>query len=172
MAEAVTRNITKTNLPADLPTDWSLNQTISPGGTEVGLTKQHGYNYLMEQVNKSQQAINTMSAQGAELSQDVTELEKFKDARTVDANYQFTLTVANWVAATTFAFKQEIADVRILSNVTKQIITINPNGVTNLKRWMDAGVVAEQAAGKLVFYCSRKPTQDIIGYYIIEGSGL
>ena len=43
-------------LPADLPENWTYGQTIGPAGTDVGLTKQHGYNYLMEQVNASQQA--------------------------------------------------------------------------------------------------------------------
>ena len=51
------------DLPADLPTNWTQGQIISPNGTEVGLTEQHGYNYLMEQVNAAQTAIN--AAQGA-----------------------------------------------------------------------------------------------------------
>lgn len=45
-----------TPLPADLPTDWVYGQTIGPQGTDVGLTQQHGYNYLMQQVNAAQQA--------------------------------------------------------------------------------------------------------------------
>lgn len=38
-------------LVADLPENWTQGQIISPNGTEVGLTQQHGYNYLMAQVN-------------------------------------------------------------------------------------------------------------------------
>lgn len=38
-------------LPADLPENWALDQIVAPDGTSVGLTQQHGYNYLMEQVN-------------------------------------------------------------------------------------------------------------------------
>lgn len=45
-----------TPLPADLPTDWVYGQTIGPQGTDVGLSPQHGYNYLMQQVNAAQQA--------------------------------------------------------------------------------------------------------------------
>ena len=45
-------------LPADLPENWTQGQTISPNGTEVGLTEQHGYNYLNKQVNAAQRAIN------------------------------------------------------------------------------------------------------------------
>lgn len=44
-------------MPADLPTNWTTGQIISPSGTDVGLTAQHGYNYLMQQVNASQTAI-------------------------------------------------------------------------------------------------------------------
>lgn len=49
-----------TPLPADLPENWSLGQIVSPAGTDVGLTQQHGYNYLMEQVNAAQDAANTI----------------------------------------------------------------------------------------------------------------
>ena len=35
-------------LPADLPEDWTTGQTVAPSGAEVGLSQQHGYNYLME----------------------------------------------------------------------------------------------------------------------------
>lgn len=45
-----------TPLPADLPTNWVYGQTIGPQGTDAGLTQQHGYNYLMQQVNAAQQA--------------------------------------------------------------------------------------------------------------------
>lgn len=45
-----------TPLPADLPTNWTYGQTIGAFGTDVGLTEQHGYNYLMKQVNAAQQA--------------------------------------------------------------------------------------------------------------------
>lgn len=45
-----------TPLPADLPTNWTYGQTIGASGTDVGLTAQHGYNYLMQQVNAAQQA--------------------------------------------------------------------------------------------------------------------
>lgn len=45
-----------TPLPADLPANWTYGQTIGASGTDVGLTPQHGYNYLMQQVNAAQQA--------------------------------------------------------------------------------------------------------------------
>ena len=44
------------SLPADLPEDWVENQIVAPEGQSVGLSQQHGYNYLMEQVNAAQEA--------------------------------------------------------------------------------------------------------------------
>lgn len=49
-------------LPQDLPQNWTYGQTIGPQGTDVGLTKQHGYNYLMQQVNAAQQAAQELGA--------------------------------------------------------------------------------------------------------------
>jgi len=49
-------------LPADLPEDWTSGQIVAPAGADVGLSKQHGYNYLMEQVNAVQRAANAINA--------------------------------------------------------------------------------------------------------------
>lgn len=51
-------NILAAPLPADLPTDWTPGQTVAPNGADAGLSQQHGYNYLMEQVNAAQSACN------------------------------------------------------------------------------------------------------------------
>lgn len=59
-------NIITPVLPHDLPENWNDTQYVSPGGTEVGLTEKHGYNYLMKQVNNSQKAINELDAEMAE----------------------------------------------------------------------------------------------------------
>lgn len=48
-------------LPADLPEDWTPGQIVSPEGTDVGLTKQHGYNYLNKAVNDAQREINRLA---------------------------------------------------------------------------------------------------------------
>ena len=48
-------------LPANLPENWATGQTVAPTGAEVGLGENYGYNYLMEQVNAAQQAVNTMN---------------------------------------------------------------------------------------------------------------
>lgn len=52
-------------LPADLPTGWEANDIVAPNGADVGLSEQHGYNYLMEQVNNAQTAIS-QTAQAVE----------------------------------------------------------------------------------------------------------
>ena len=54
-------NPIKTPLPADLPEDWNIAQTVAPDGTKVGLTEQHGYNYLMKMVNQAQGGVNTLN---------------------------------------------------------------------------------------------------------------
>lgn len=48
-------------LPADLPEDWTSGQIVAPSGADVGLSQQHGYNYLMAQVNAVQQAVNAIN---------------------------------------------------------------------------------------------------------------
>ena len=50
-----------TPLPADLPEDWTSGQIVAPAGADVGLSEQHGYNYLMEQVNAAQRAANAIN---------------------------------------------------------------------------------------------------------------
>lgn len=49
-------------LPHDLPENWTDNQYVTPGGIEAGLSKQHGFNYLMKQVNDAQRAINELDS--------------------------------------------------------------------------------------------------------------
>lgn len=50
-------------LPHDLPENWTDNQYVTPGGTEAGLSEQHGFNYLMKQVNNAQKAINELDTE-------------------------------------------------------------------------------------------------------------
>ena len=50
------------NLPAALPEDWVEKQIVAPEGQSVGLDQQHGYNYLMEQVNNAQTAASQIGA--------------------------------------------------------------------------------------------------------------
>lgn len=49
------------NLPADLPENWTIGQIVAPSGSDVGLSQQHGYNYLMEMINRAQAAVNLIN---------------------------------------------------------------------------------------------------------------
>ena len=51
-----------TSIPHDLPENWTDSQYVSPGGEEVGLTPQHGYNYLMRMVNAAHLALEEVDA--------------------------------------------------------------------------------------------------------------
>lgn len=55
-------NIITEELNHDLPENWTDNQYVAPEGADVGLTEQHGYNYLMKQVNNTQRAVNELDA--------------------------------------------------------------------------------------------------------------
>ena len=63
-------------LPANLPTTWIDSQIIAASGASVGLSEQHGYNYLMEQVNTAQSSINTINDAFADLAttEDINDL--------------------------------------------------------------------------------------------------
>lgn len=63
MADDILKNIP---LPADLPENWTSGQIIAPTGAEAGLDEQHGYNYLMRQVNNAQKALKALAAQREE----------------------------------------------------------------------------------------------------------
>lgn len=63
MADDILKNIP---LPADLPENWTSGQIIAPTGAEAGLDDQHGYNYLMKQVNNAQRALKALAAQREE----------------------------------------------------------------------------------------------------------
>ena len=63
MADDILKNIP---LPADLPENWTSGQIIAPTGAEVGMDEQHGYNYLMKQVNNAQKALKALAAQREE----------------------------------------------------------------------------------------------------------
>ena len=59
-------------LPADLPENWTRGQIVSPNGTETGLTEQHGYNYLMKQVNNTQTEVNGINDALPDVAQQAT----------------------------------------------------------------------------------------------------
>lgn len=79
-------------LPADLPENWTRGQIVSPNGTETGLTEQHGYNYLMKQVNDTQTEVNGINEALPDVAQQATVEEiKNKIGTESDADTQPTL---------------------------------------------------------------------------------
>lgn len=54
-------DITIPALPADLPEDFKMQDIIAPNGADVGKSPQHGYNYLMQQMNETQRAVMKMA---------------------------------------------------------------------------------------------------------------
>jgi len=55
---------------ADLPEDWGYEQIVAPEGESVGLTPQHGYNYLMKKVNECARTLNRIVAEMGQIAPD------------------------------------------------------------------------------------------------------
>ncbi len=64
-------------LPADLPENWTAGQIVAPTGEEVGLSRQHGYNYLMEMVNRAHLSINIVNKFVEDLADGLKPLENW-----------------------------------------------------------------------------------------------
>ena len=82
------RNPITQPLPQDLPENWDDSQYVSPNGTEVGLTEQHGYNYLMQQVNSTQKAVTEIGEAFENLASLNPETGKIAENEIPKLNYQ------------------------------------------------------------------------------------
>lgn len=82
------RNPITQPLPQDLPENWDDSQYVSPNGTEVGLTEQHGYNYLMQQVNSTQKAVTEIGEAFENLASLDPETGKIAENEIPKLNYQ------------------------------------------------------------------------------------
>lgn len=82
------RNPITQPLPQDLPENWDDSQYVSPNGTEVGLTEQHGYNYLMQQVNSTQKAATEIGEAFENLASLDPETGKIAEDEIPELNYQ------------------------------------------------------------------------------------
>ena len=80
-------------LPADLPEDWQPNQIVAPNGADVGETEQHGYNYLMEAVNRAHSAINNLVVMANSVTADTAELTAGSVALTIPGDAQHGMTI-------------------------------------------------------------------------------
>lgn len=82
-------------LPADLPENWTYGQIIAPAGAEAGLSEQHGYNYLMQQVNAAQSAVNQLSADAVDDEATIAALAQ-DTYEGVDLTVKFASEIANY----------------------------------------------------------------------------
>lgn len=105
MADDILKNIP---LPADLPENWTSQQTVAPTGAEVGMNEQHGYNYLMRQVNNAQRAAK--------------ELNKGKAAVVVP--HTFTIPTTGWVDDTSVADFPHKLDISIAELTAQDIVNV------------------------------------------------
>lgn len=105
-------------LPANLPENWATGQTVAPTGAEVGLGENYGYNYLMEQVNAAQEAVNTMN----NAFEDLATTEDLDEQSASDVGY--TNNGQTSVSGALDALFQGLAD----GTITSQVITATSAG--------------------------------------------
>lgn len=153
----------QTPLPADLPTNWVMNQIVSPNGTEVGLSQQHGYNYLSNAVNQAQEGVNTLN-------------EAFEDLETAVPIYPITLTSGGWAlsalseSALTGMYLQQITGVTFTAN-QKVDIALPPSLMNNIP----ASITTANVDGTVYAVTEFPPDMDITAQITVvnttEGAG-
>lgn len=144
--------ITQPNLPADLPEDWNNLQYVSADGLVAGLTTKHGYNYLMEQVNDAQKAVNTLAQQA---QTGLTDLEKGESNATAQrtgttvaitgpegASTVTFLAPSNWVAGDTYTYNGQ----------TITLTDLNGNPVKN--GWKQGAPVTLSISGSTAYFAA------------------
>lgn len=159
-----------TPLPADLPTDWQNNQIISPNGTEVGLTQQHGYNYLNEAVNSAQTGVNTLQTAATQLNTTLesvqTEVENINtqlpDLAPSVMSYNITLSQSGWSpnstgqAALTGMYLQQITVTTFTAN-QRVDISIPPSVMSTIP----AGITTANVSGTVYAVTEYPPETDV-----------
>lgn len=75
------------DLPSDLPEAWSTDDYVAPEGPDVGLSEQHGYNYLCRQVNNAQKAAITLAAVACAGSENLIDNSFFEDPINTTGGY-------------------------------------------------------------------------------------
>lgn len=131
-----------TNPTADLPTNWTSGQTVAPAGTDVGLTTQHGYNYLGTKVNEA-----------------LTDIGTINDAFTglADKTVAFTVTLA---AASWSLNAQTVSDVRF--ETTGYSYMVSPASAS-YPDYVSAEIYADDVttSGQMTFHCTDVPSTGI-----------
>lgn len=144
--------ITQPNLPADLPENWNNSQYVSADGLVAGLTTKHGYNYLMEQMNAAQTAVNTLAEQ---TQTEVSNLERGKANATAqrtgttvaitgpeDAVTVTFLAPADWTEGDTYTYNGQ----------TITLTDLNGNPVKN--GWKQGAPVPLSISGSTAYFAA------------------
>lgn len=159
------QNPVLTPLPADLPENWGLGQIVSPSGVDVGLTQQHGYNYLMKQVNDAQEAVNQIGKELPNLTTALAALEttvagKAPKSVTVPA----TLTAAGWTG-TEAPYTQTVAAKGVTADAGQTVIVAAGESLTAQQYAAAAGAqlwaTAKGANTVTVTAFGEKPSVDL-----------
>ena len=143
------------SLPQDLPTNWSSGQTIGPDGTDVGLTAQHGYNYLMRQVNAAQKA-----------ACEVGEAFPALTAASVGAEPQHIPTTALLSAS---GWAEGVQTVPVSGVTAGSTVFVAPVPADQEKYGASKVVCTAQGNGTLTFSCKKAPAADLTVNVVILG---
>ena len=169
------------SLPADLPVDWAYGQTVAPTGAEAGLSEQHGYNYLMEQVNAAQRAASEIGEAFGSLSPADIGAASASSLSTHTGNaaihrassgLRLTLTTAGWTGSgTSYSQTVNAAGVTTAGN---EVVLVYPANKASRLLWQDNGVAANDITtnGKLTFEAESKPTAAISVIVEVKDIGL
>lgn len=145
-------------LPANLPENWTVGQIVAPAGADVGLSQQHGYNYLMEQVNAAQEAVNTMN----DAFSDLATTEDLENVAATAQYTQVTLTAAGWSDNS-----QTVSVPGVVASETAQEITPIP-AMASQEAYYQAEIQATaQGDGTLTFTCGDVPGSDLTVYVVV-----
>lgn len=112
-------------MPADLPTNWTTGQIISPSGTDVGLTPQHGYNYLMQQVNAAQTAANQIDDAVSDISETLTEINT-----NWPSIFSLTISSSGWERYPSFPINEYQKTLTISGGTANSKIDLQANAAT------------------------------------------
>lgn len=154
-------------LPADLPTTWQLNQIVAPDGAYAGLSEQYGYNYLMEQVNAAQQALQQVGAYFPQLA-------ALADVGVCQI-LQINIPQTAWTPSEDpeFYYTAQIA-VPDAQESYYPLVTIQPD---SLQAAFVAGLspTVQTADGTLTFWARNQPSQNLLATVMLQsqsnGSG-
>lgn len=167
------------SLPADLPVDWAYGQTVAPTGAEAGLSEQHGYNYLMAQVNAAQRAASEIGEAFGSLSPSDIGAASASSLSTHTGNaaihrassgLRLTLTAAGWTG-TPPTQTVSAAGVTVAGS---EVVLVYPANKASRVLWQDNGVAANDITtnGKLTFEAESKPTASISVIVEVKDIGL